>query len=186
LKKFKSLDRKKSVNEKVPDSRDGIPEMLNRLNLIGIGVELGVFLGSYSKIILEKSNLSKLYSVDAWAGDRGHNAQEYLKTIRALSTYTGRSIVLRVFFSEARELFDDESLDFVYIDGYAHNGQEGGATLRDWWHKIRPGGVFSGHDYHAAWPETVKQVDKFVKEHSLVMHTTPKDQFPSWYVIKAG
>jgi Methyltransferase domain len=45
--------------------------------------------------------------------------------------------------------YEDESLDLVYLDDdhtYAHVLQE----LRAWWPKVRPGGIFAGHDMQFA------------------------------------
>lgn len=30
-----------------------------------------------------------------------------------------------------------QMFDFVYIDGYAHTGEENGKTIIDWWRKVR-------------------------------------------------
>jgi hypothetical protein len=45
--------------------------------------------------------------------------------------------LLRMRFDEAIDLFDDASLDFVYVDGYAHGGEEGGETIFEWFRKVR-------------------------------------------------
>ncbi len=89
-------------------------------------------------------------------------------------------------FAEALPHFADGSLDFIYIDGYAHTGQESGGTLRDWWPKLRAGGVFAGHDYCARYQPTCDAVDAFVAANGLTLHVTETggDSFPSWWVIK--
>ena len=60
---------------------------------------------------------------------------------------TGRYTFLRGTFESHVNSFDDETFDFIFIDGYANSGQENGKTLDDWWPKLKPGGIFSGHDY---------------------------------------
>jgi len=75
-------------------------------------------------------------------------------------------------------------LDFVYVDGYAHTGQEGGRTLDQWWAKVRPGGIMAGHDYHEQWPLTVQAVNQFAARIGLAVHLTHEDEFPSWYFFK--
>jgi len=62
-------------------------------------------------------------------------------------------------------------------------------TLEEWWRKLRPGGVLSGHDYHPDWPATVKVVDEFVALHGLALGVTreydkARQEFPSWWVKK--
>ena len=46
--------------------RDDIPSLLNNLGLNGEGIEIGVQRGIYSEIILNNSNLKKLYLCDPW------------------------------------------------------------------------------------------------------------------------
>jgi hypothetical protein len=78
----------------------------------------------------------------------------------------------------------------IYIDGYAHTGQEGGQTLRDWWPKLAPGGVFAGHDYDlAAYPQTVCAVNDFILEmdrRGIRLHLQVIDEkpHPSWWIVK--
>jgi predicted O-methyltransferase YrrM len=146
----------------------------------GIGIELGVAAGDYSAEILNNPNVDTLYSIDRWSDH--HNLEEYLDVLYTLGGHAGRSYVLRATFDEALPLFEDESLDFVYIDGYAHTGQDGGKTLEDWWPKVKDGGIFAGHDYHKRWPETMKRVDQFVERHNLRWSLTRGDQYPSWII----
>jgi len=47
---------------------------------------------------------------------------------------------------DALEDFEDESLDFVYIDGN-HKFRYIAADIVEWEKKVRPGGVVSGHDF---------------------------------------
>jgi len=171
-------------------TRDQLPALLTHRGLTRLGVELGVAGGAYSEHLLMSMPLRRLYSVDAWAGDRGHDILQCDAATRRLSKYGARSIVLRARFDEALALFDDGALDFVYIDGYAHTGNEGGRTLRDWWRKVRPGGIFAGHDYDAEnWPKNVAAVDAFREEMEgeiVEFFTTAERECASWVVVKAG
>jgi hypothetical protein len=47
---------------------------------------------------------------------------------------------------EASKLFNDESLDFVYIDAN-HTYEAVKEDLKCWYDKVRVGGVVMGHDY---------------------------------------
>ena len=53
------------LNQPLP-YRHHLPALLLFLSLRGEGAEVGVRDGSYSKILLEYSNLTKLYSIDPW------------------------------------------------------------------------------------------------------------------------
>lgn len=134
----------------------------------GVGVELGVANGEYSDIILKNSKLRRLYSIDSW-NSRGHQSEEYIAAVRCLSSYGLRSVVMRMMFSEAVKLFSDEHFDFIYIDGYAHEGEDGGRTFYDWWPKVKVGGIFGGHDYDDTWAYNKLVIDNFVREKSKVI-----------------
>jgi len=153
---------------------------------VGEGVELGVAAGVFSQAILDAGKCNKLWSIDRWSDH--HNLREYrLAAMRLAWAGQGRCIPLRMSFAEAAPLFADRTLDFVYIDGYAHTGQEAGQTLEQWWPKLKPGGLFAGHDYHGRWPATVAAVNDFVTRHGLtlrVTHECPPAGFPSWYCSK--
>tara|TARA_R110002126_G_scaffold105559_6_gene239935 strand:+ start:1730 stop:2245 length:516 start_codon:yes stop_codon:yes gene_type:complete len=157
-------------------------------NLIGdnwICAELGVDRGAFSSTILATSNCAGLYSIDRWAGDRGHDAAQEEEARALLGRYGGRSSVIKSSFSDALDMFPEGFFDLIYIDGYAHTGQEGGDTLRDWWPKLRERGVFAGHDYSPSWPKTVERVDDFAKKLGLTINVTNgHDEYESWWVVK--
>lgn len=166
--------------------RSDLPSLLTRLGLLGEGVELGVARGAFSDHLLGQAAIRRLWSIDAWAGDRGHDLAECAAATRRLARHGQRSIVLRARFDEALALFPDGSLDFVYIDGYAHTGNESGQTLLDWWPKVRPGGLFAGHDYSPEWPKNVAAVDRFREVAGIGedrFWITGGDRYPSWVVV---
>ena len=152
-----------------------------------VGVELGVAAGGFSSQLLRSDAFGHLYSIDRWAGDRDHNVWEYKAAIRALQPYRDRNSCLRMTFDEALDLFPDCFFDLVYIDGYAHTGQDDGKTLTEWWPKLKWGGVFAGDDYSQSWPKTMRAVDEFMYRNNLKCYTVPKDEkheFESWLTIK--
>ena len=173
-------------------TRLDLPAWLTTQGLTRLGIELGVAGGAYSAHLLSHAPIRRLYSVDAWAGDRGHDLRQCESATRRLAKFGARSIVLRARFDEALALFDDGALCFAYIDGYAHTGNESGGTLRDWWAKVRPGGVLAGHDYDPVrWPRNVAAVDAFRDERGRAgevadWFTTEEAECASWVVRKAG
>lgn len=148
----------------------------------GVGVELGVAAGAFSSHILRQDKVSLLYSIDRW--NDHHNIAEYFTALTLLKSHGSRSLVVRASFSDVLHCIPNEHMNFIYIDGYAHTGQDEGATIRTWWSKLKSGGVFSGHDYDPAWPLTVAAVDAFVAKHNLALNTTTDDHFQSWWVVK--
>lgn len=153
-----------------------------------IGVELGVATGQFSKRLLNTGQFNILYSIDAWAGG-SHDLSEMKQAQQALDPFGERSVIIRARFDEAVSLFEEEFFDFIYIDGFAHTGQEEGQTLRQWWPKLKPGGLFAGDDYSPSWPLTVKAVDEFAAGRTVgvfeskCLHSV-WDQSPSWYLYK--
>jgi len=154
-----------------------------------IGAELGVASGYFSDALLKNAPFKRLYSIDAWADH--HDDDEYLRCVRRLRKHGNRSVVMRMFFKEALQHFPDKTFDFIYIDAYAHTGQQDGQILRDWWPKLRPGGLFSGHDYDEAWPRTIECVDDFAGQEGLDISVLPgvpggsrENEYASWFAFK--
>ena len=156
----------------------------------GVGVELGVAAGDFSERILQYDHVGYLFSIDMWAGDRGHGVDQYREAVARLSPYRDRNAILRMRFDEALHLFGDESLDFIYVDGYAHDGELNGATFRDWLPKLRRGGIIAGDDYAPDWPLVMAAVDRFVVENDLELHVidchedTWNSMYPTWFAMK--
>ncbi len=160
-------------------------EIASLIKSEGIGVELGVAEGKFSEKLLSKSQLSLLYSVDMYAGDRGHDDEQYQLAQTKLKKFGDRNKILRMRFDEAVKLFPDDHFDFIYIDGYAHTGQDDGKTLYDWYPKLKSGGIFSGDDYSPKWERNVEVINKFIKENSLKLHIIKDwNSHTSWLTVK--
>jgi hypothetical protein len=131
-------------------SRDDLPEFFKSLGF-KVGVEIGVFMGSYTEV-LAKSGL-KIYGVDPWEvyEDYG-NPKDVNKTekrrqvaVRRLAPYPNVSIIKKTSMEAVKD-FEDDSIDFVYIDGN-HQFRYIAEDLFEWTKKVKKGGIISGHDY---------------------------------------
>ena len=170
----------------IMQERKELPQFLERDELVGI--ELGVAGGWYSKRLMEGGLFRELYGVDIY-GDH-HDTIEYIKALKNIGM--GKNYwLLRMSFEDALDAFPDEYFDFVYIDGYAHTGEERGKTMFDWLKKVKVGGMIAGHDYHEKWPLVQICVDALAEEIGQpVMRTQlskkrdPQDKFPSWAMFK--
>lgn len=69
---------------------------------------------------------------------------EFLKNIKPISNKINH---YRLKSVEASKLYDDESLDFVYIDA-SHKYVDVKNDLINWYPKIKKGGIIAGHDYN--------------------------------------
>ncbi|MDR5748853.1 glycosyltransferase family 25 protein [Caballeronia sp. LZ029] len=79
------------------------------------------------------------------------------------------------------ERFADESLDFVFID---FDGDMGAfrLSLGEWWRKVRPGGILSGHGYiHVA--DVAVAIDAFVASRQL--RSAFRTSNDSWIIYKS-
>ncbi len=145
-------------------------------------IELGVAGGLFAVEMLQRAPSLRYIGIDRWADH--HNEAEMKLARDRLWPFSDASLA-RATFAEAVASVADGFADMIYIDGYAHTGQERGDTLRDWWPKLKPGGIFAGHDYDLAeYPQTVEAVDAFVHQHRLDMHLTGELSLPSWYLRK--
>jgi predicted O-methyltransferase YrrM len=66
-----------------------------------------------------------------------------------LASIDQRVKVIRDFSISAATTFEDNYLDFVYIDA-DHTEKAVYEDLHAWWTKVRPGGIVAGHDYCGA------------------------------------
>lgn len=144
-------------------------------------VEVGSWMGaSTCYLATEAKNRKKdmtIYAVDTWAGTEGDPGHE--QTIRNLG---GPDKMFETFVNhmkqggvghmvkpvrtksvEASKLFEDESIDFVFIDA-SHFYHEVRADLRCWYPKLKRGGIIAGHDYVPGHPESDAGVVRAVNE----------------------
>lgn len=153
-----------------------------------IGIELGVAEGIFSERMAKSGKFSRIIGVDMYSDS--HDTKQYKLALRRLGVLSDYKI-LRMRFDEAIDLFDDESIDFVYIDGYAHGGEEGGETIFEWYRKVRIGGIIAGDDYHPDWPLVCFAVDEFAHQLNSELFITDKMEhdnqyckYPTWAVVK--
>jgi len=135
-------------------NRNQFPELLNN-SQYSIGVELGVFKGDFSKIILNGWG-GDLYLVDVWRplsieeyddiSNNENHITSYIDTVNNISGFEKRAFMIRMSGDKAVNLFRDHSIDFIYIDAN-HSYKAVKKDIELWYPKIRYGGMISGHDY---------------------------------------
>ena len=142
--------------------RNDLPEFFKEMDF-KVGVEIGVAKGQYSEI-LAKDGL-KIYGVDPYLDyddyhTRDNQARldgEMSEAIERLKPYDWT--LIRKTSMEAVKDFEDDSLDFVYIDGH-HALKFVVEDIFEWSKKVKKGGVISGHDF----------VRTTIKKHPFVCH----------------
>lgn len=129
-------------------------DLNNIIGKNGCGVEIGVFKGELSNYILNKWD-GVLYMVDVWrelgeeysdSSNIKFHSDAYAETMNNIKGFENRAIMIRSTSKDAIKLFQDQSLDFVYIDAnHAYDFVK--EDLELWFPKLKKGGMFSGHDY---------------------------------------
>lgn len=137
----------------------------------GVGVEIGVFRGDFSRWFLDHVHPKKLTLVDPWFpveeyADSDHVYQAKLTRMdRRYSNVcarfraerdTGQVRILRLKSIEAAPLIEDNSLDWMYVDG-DHRESAVRADIRAYWQKLRRGGlmIFDDYGYSQGWDDGV-------------------------------
>lgn len=154
----------------------------------GIGVEVGTERAVFAKEIAK--HCDKLYCVDpfkAYKGYRDHVSQEKLDGFFAEAQERMRPFnceFIRKFSLDAVNDFEDESLDFVYIDSN-HDYENCKADIKAWSKKVKKGGIVAGHDYIERKGQGLYYgVKKAVKELSEDLTIWRGDKSPSWSYLK--
>jgi predicted O-methyltransferase YrrM len=183
-------------------TRNELTKLINHLNLKR-GVEIGVHKGVFSEHLLSNSSLETLYSIDAWLDDdditmsarkrcdkvNDKNGRCHQETVERLEKFGQRSVIIKDLSTNAIQSFDDESLDFIYLDA-SHRFTGFALDMIYWWKKLKNGGVFAGHDYWRRYRYEVSYVvNAFCAEHKQLFYLTTNERTfpiypPSWFLIK--
>lgn len=156
-------------------SRAGLYEMFAKRGYKE-GVEVGVWDGVNASVMFNKIPNLHLYLVDPYIDyslGRRMRGEERLDTAwnRAHRALAHKNCVFIREMSEiAVQNFEDESLDFVYIDGN-HKYDFAMLDIIFWERKVRKGGIVSGHDYYNDWNHNVgvkKAVDDYVSAYKEI------------------
>lgn len=79
--------------------------------------------------------------------------------------------------TESASLYEDESLDFVFIDA-SHDYESFKKDLFAWFPKVKVGGLLAGHDYADPYPGIVKAVTDHLANEEV--HFTPSTCWFTW------
>ena len=183
------------AKNKTPNIKTHIHEKWLRHNIVNniegknnIGIELGVATGVFSKRMIATNKFKRFYGVDSYSGV--HDDDEYKNTLKNVGFHNPVYSLLRLEFENVIDLFEDEYFDFIYVDGFAHTGEEGGKSLIDWYKKLKVGGIMSGDDYHDDWPLVKWAVNDFAFQLNAEINITggkedaDYSKYPTWYIQK--
>lgn len=170
-------------------------EQVKRAKAGAVFVELGAWKGRSTVFMgVEIANSGKdikFYSIDHWHGsleEIDHREDEdvrlgqlyevYLENIRRVKDYVHP---IRSDTAEAAQQFDDQSVDFVYVDA----GHTYRAVTRDiaaWWPKVRLGGVLAGDDWCFDRDEfgVRRAIAEFFTARGIEVFIQPGEPNPEW------
>lgn len=178
-----------------PNHRNELGAWLNERGLVGSMAEIGCAFGGFAKVMLSNWKGSQYVMIDPWITqdpsiykERQEEAWTYERWFEECSEIAAsdpRVSIVRKHSSDAVNDFDDCSFSCVYLDGN-HSLEHVRQDLADWWPKVKPGGLFSGHDYYDCVTEgyhnLVKSaVDEWATRNSFSAATTPCS---SWWITK--
>lgn len=156
------------------------------------GVEVGVMKGKTSQCLLEYISGSVVHMVDPWCqtaySDRSDpNSRLTDAELTACENEaeqrvsqwiaSGRAKIWKCRSEHAAHRFEDDTLDFVFLDG-DHSPEAVTMDSVRWWAKLKPGGLMFWHDYgnnQGEWTMGVqKAVDDFVESVGVSVAVEPQ------------
>ena len=123
--------------------------------------EIGVFKGSNAMALLQNLPIDLLIGIDPYVRypefddnlsnkigimARGDLTKIKKQMLRSMKPFKERFQLVEEKSAEAAEQFDDETFDFVFIDGnhwYDYVVED----IKLWMPKVKKGGILAGHDY---------------------------------------
>jgi len=187
----------------LPYTRDTLMDRIrSHLGTVNTAIEIGTWRGDFASVMCNRLQPVKFYAIDPFALYEGYtdkpnptefaNQQnldvlaEQVKTRVAGMLPAGRSQLIRKMGQDAIHMFDDNSLDVVYIDA-DHKYEPVLADVRAWYAKVRPGGILCGDDYidgsHIEKFGVIPAVNDFADQQSLKLGVTVGHN-PTWVFSK--
>jgi hypothetical protein len=128
------------------------PLLLNELE-VKISVEVGTYKGKFAECLCDKMPSVDLTVVDKWEAYKGYKDFEahdletiaYNQTVERSKTCGFK--IIKEWSLDAVEMFADESLDFIFIDGN-HAFRHVVDDIDSWYPKLRANGIIASHDFY--------------------------------------
>lgn len=131
-------------------------EMVEKFN-DAIFVEVGSWKGTSSSYmaveIINSKKKIKFYCVDTWKGSEEHQDDKDVINDTLFNVFINNMKSVKEYYfpiknnsKEASKLFEDNSIDFVFIDA-SHKYEDILNDIKCWLPKVKYGGIIAGHDY---------------------------------------
>lgn len=149
-------------------------------------VELGVWFGqsmSYAGVeIINSGKLIKLQGIDSFLrgdqvdDDTPYDPNRHTEALRYTQPVKDVVEIIRADTRDAHKMYEDGSIDFLFIDAN-HDYESVLLDIKNWFPKVKKGGIIAGHDYNPnAFPGVIQAVNEFFGEENI----TVSNQSKSW------
>jgi hypothetical protein len=126
-----------------------------------VGAEVGVYEGSHAAQMATSDCIKKIYLIDSIEMPKLKEIiNPHMSKLELLIPCTSEEAILK---------FQDNSLDFVYIDA-DHTYENVKKDLEMWWKKVKVGGLLCGHDFSVEMLGTMKAIIEFSIKNSLQLN----------------
>ncbi len=161
--------------------------LLNERGLDGIGCEVGVCRGYFTAQLLHEWDCAAMILIDHYSPCQdypdGRDLDERIAR-SSLEAWSDKLIWDKRHSVVALDSLQDASLDFLNIDG-GHRYCEVDADIKTGYQKVRPGGLFCGHDWDKQFPEVPRAVKEFSAREGVTVYLTSEYfEHWSWYCWK--
>jgi len=153
------------------------------------GLEIGVFKGENASNLLENLPNLTLYGIDPyrvykdWDGNTLTEENAIIAEDTAtelIMPYKERFVKYKNSSDEILNTFEDNYFDFIFIDG-CHDYEQVLKDCRNYYPKLKSGGIFSGHDYLSYIGGVKQAVDEFASE---IGEKVEDMDLNAWFFVK--
>lgn len=135
----------------------GLWELISELRYSGVYqarmIEIGGYMGESTAMFGMSGLFQTIHCIDPFEGDEGFNEEhdydwDFIQEQFTINTrhYNDKIIHHKEFSENIFHKFEDESFDFIYVDGN-HSYEAVKRDLENYLPKIKNGGFIGGHDY---------------------------------------
>ena len=139
-------------------------------------VEVGAWKGASTSYLAVEAQHKKLRIdvVDTWSGSQEHKDISDIRENSLFETFIDnlRPVInlvnpIRTDSISASKMYDEESLDAVFIDA-DHRYESVKADILAWMPKAKKGGILAGHDYTLTHSGVILAVDELVEAPEII------------------
>jgi hypothetical protein len=148
------------------------------------GIEIGVAEGFTTEHLMKTVDGISLYGIDPytdyidWDGNQPASSSNKAILLEKTKNFKNFTLIEKTS-DDAVDMFSDESVDFIFIDGL-HTYEQVLMDAKNYWPKLGKGGIMIGHDYTRIQGVN-KAANEFASEVNLAIRTAKQDL---WYIVK--